>query len=54
LSSSSGDVVTSRERNAFLFGEVTTVGEVGVDAGSPVRSEEIFGLQPLGGRSNKT
>lgn len=31
----------SRERNAFLFGEVTTKAE------NPLSSEEIFGLQPM-------
>ncbi|KAH8848144.1 hypothetical protein MCOR27_010177 [Pyricularia oryzae] len=43
----------SRERNAFLFGEVTTPPEDGEEGLSsrrrngPVTSEEIFGLEPL-------
>ncbi|KAF9874071.1 WD repeat domain-containing protein [Colletotrichum karsti] len=36
----------SRERNAFLFGEV--VAEESEDQGKPVKSDDIFGLQPMG------
>ncbi|KAI8231992.1 hypothetical protein K4K55_005827 [Colletotrichum sp. SAR 10_96] len=35
----------SRERNAFLFGEVVAESE---DQSKPVKSDDIFGLQPMG------
>jgi len=36
----------SRERNAFLFGEVTS-SDSGDDTRRPLTSDEIFGLEPL-------
>ncbi|TEA13334.1 TBC1 domain family member 5 [Colletotrichum sidae] len=35
----------SRERNAFLFGEVVAESD---DQSKPVKSDDIFGLQPMG------
>jgi TBC1 domain family protein 5 len=35
----------SRERNAFLFGEVTADGAA--DGGGPLSADQVFGLQPM-------
>jgi TBC1 domain family protein 5 len=34
----------SREKNAFLFGEVTAVARDGV---APLKADDIFGMEPI-------
>lgn len=40
-------VNSSRERNAFLFGEVTTADDAVFGDGAPLSADHIFGLQPI-------
>ncbi|KAL2188770.1 RabGAP/TBC [Thermothelomyces heterothallicus CBS 203.75] len=40
-------VNSSRERNAFLFGEVTTADGAVIGDGAPLSADHIFGLQPI-------
>ncbi|KAL2164525.1 hypothetical protein VTH06DRAFT_3741 [Thermothelomyces fergusii] len=40
-------VNSSRERNAFLFGEATTADGIVLGDGAPLSADHIFGLQPI-------